>query len=36
MREAQQGASKEIEEYKALREAKLRSAQPEVRIYIFI
>lgn len=31
MRQAQGDAKKEIEEYKAMREAKLRSVQPEVR-----
>jgi hypothetical protein len=30
MRQAQQEAKKEIEEYKASREAKLRAVQPEV------
>jgi hypothetical protein len=31
MRQAQAEAKKEIDEYRALREAKLRSVQPEVR-----
>lgn len=31
MKGAQADAKKEIEEYRALREAKLRSVQPEVR-----